>query len=1060
MAEDCALPRERWTCHRPLPTHARKDVYPWIALYVICASCLVRANYASSEPYTPEKLALLGLTAVFGLAHAGFLVATYWSVEAYALARLGPNDPGLLSRRCENIFVCVWADKTKKKSEVDDRVEKVGDDATRIRRSKCCAVEYLEQEEGTYARIDVDKYVMEALVQPTGSVHETTIQFRGVRLPSPNELLPSSKAKGLSSEEASKRLIRYGKNEFALEDPKVEDFLREQLMSPFFLFQLFCMTLWMLDEYWYFALFTLVMLVVFEYLTAKNRKRSAMMLRSTLKSPLPVSVFRDDEWIVVSSSMLVPGDLIRLPKPSERDNGGEDEDPFPCDAWLVSGNCAMNEAMLTGESTPRAKEASSSVDADDDKKHDRHVLHGGTFLLPGGSEATAIVLRTGFHTVQGDLMRTILFSSDRVTVENEEAYVFMALLVVVATVTSAYVLSEGLSNPKRSKYKLLLHCVMIITSVVPPELPIELSLSVTTSLSRLMRESNVFCTEPHRIPFAGKLDVCAFDKTGTLTSDRVALFGVFGLDGLERVEKQSAEVRKSLRFCHEAMMVNGRWMGSPTDRAMIYGYQERFDPRIDASTAVLKVLPFDSDLKRMSVILLNPDGSTLLLTKGAPEIMLEMLNNNKNFVFKSTYAETYAGFMKRGFRVLTLACKPLAFYDRVETRSRLESNLDFLGFLVLENPLKPDTLHVMTQLYQAGHRCIMLTGDNPLTAVEIARRIGVMNADRALTGKELDGMSDSLLAKAVLDCDVFARVNPSQKERVMKCLKTLKLGTLMCGDGTNDVGALKLADVGISVVNESSSNSSSYEEGDSRVKLGDASLASPFTARTTSLTCVLDVVRQGRCSLVTYVQMFKILACNGLLSSFSMSALYLRGVKQGDTQGVVGGILVAIAFALLSFAKPLDKISTRRPIRRVFSAPVLASIFGQSLIHLLCLISVLPPVDPNEEDAYSEEFKPNQVNTVVFLMGLTVHAVIYLTNYRGHPFMESVVENKGIGIVIAAIFLLGALLTQGSWLPTFILSALELVPVKNQSQMLQFMLVDAACALAWEEVVVRRLLGG
>ena len=238
---------------------------------------------------------------------------------------------------------------------------------------------------------------------------------------------------------------------------------------------------------------------------------------------------------------------------------------MPCDALLLRGSCVVNEAMLTGESVPQLKESVRSADCSDpeslievsqdtvvDSGWRRHVLLAGTEMLQhtetsqteqagsDGSETSAsemkyprppdkgcvaFVIRTAFGTSQGGLVRKIMFATERVTANSTETFFFIALLLAFALVASAVVLRAGLLDECRNKFKLVLHCVMIVTSVVPPELPMELSLAVTNSLQALAREL-VYCTEPFRIPYAGKVTYLCFDKTGTLTQDRMFLSGV------------------------------------------------------------------------------------------------------------------------------------------------------------------------------------------------------------------------------------------------------------------------------------------------------------------------------------------------------------------------------------------------------------------------------------------------------------------------------------------------------------------------------------------------------
>jgi cation-transporting ATPase 13A1 len=269
--------------------------------------------------------------------------------------------------------------------------------------------------------------------------------------------------------------------------------LQDHLVAPFFLFQVFCLVLWSLDEYWYYSGMTLCMLLLFEGMQCYQRQNSLEMLRAMRRSRYPIQVYRGRQWLQVSTEDLVPGDIVSLRTPQplgglpflrQRRRGAENDVAFqsrssteeylvPCDAILLRGTCVVNESMLTGESVPQMKEG--AVVADDqhalvggqvvDPLVRRHIVYGGTQIIqhshengtdaqvptaaraasvpvPPDQGCPAVVLRTGFATTQGELMRTILFASETVNAHAKESLVFIVVLLMFAILASAYVLNE------------------------------------------------------------------------------------------------------------------------------------------------------------------------------------------------------------------------------------------------------------------------------------------------------------------------------------------------------------------------------------------------------------------------------------------------------------------------------------------------------------------------------------------------------------------------------------------------------------------------------------------
>eukprot|EP00873_Tetraselmis_striata_P014222 jgi/Tetstr1/434486/TSEL_023578.t1 len=504
---------------------------------------------------------------------------------------------------------------------------------------------------------------------------------------------------GLDEGEVTSARDKFGVNSFEIPCPTFAELYKKQLMSPVAVFQIFCMVLWMLDEYWKYTAFTLVMILMFEGSTAMTRLRNLKTIRGMGNKPTELLVLRSKKWVKLTSDQLLPGDLISL----RHEQGAANA--VPCDCLILGGNAVVNESTLTGESIPQMKGSLHDMEdraLDVDNRDKIHVLFSGTTLMQHSAGKgrfptqdgglLCYVLRTGFRSSQGTLMRMVEFSTEQVSSDKMETAALLALLFCFACASSGYVLYQGLQDESRSKYQLLLRCVLILTSVVPPELPMQTGLAVQTALMAL-HKANIFCTEPFRIPTGGKVSHCLFDKTGTLTTDQLVAVGV--VDGKQAGTGASAkalipmtdagdELSSVVGGCHSLIQVQDTLMGDPIELAALGAINWRYTPSsqrafpappsqegsngnappVKTKTGKLAVEiverhHFSSALQRMSTVAsITPRGGgnpeVWVLVKGSPEAIGSLIMPG----FKPEwYDSTYQMLAERGMRILAMAYK-------------------------------------------------------------------------------------------------------------------------------------------------------------------------------------------------------------------------------------------------------------------------------------------------------------------------------------------------------------------------------------------------------------------
>ncbi|KAM4693459.1 putative cation-transporting ATPase 13A4 isoform 2-T2 [Discoglossus pictus] len=806
---------------------------------------------------------------------------------------------------------------------------------------------------------------------------------------------------------------------------------------------------------------------------------------------------KNGELEEVESQSLVPGDVIIL-------KGNKLF--LPCDAILVSGGCTVNEGMLTGESVPVTKTALPYIDnsipwrahSGDDYK--RHVLFCGTEVIQTKAKnhdfVKAVVLQTGFNTAKGDLVKAILYNKPMNVKLHRDAMRFLLGLVGIAVFGVIYTATVYHMNGA-SVHDTVLMSFLMLTVAVNAALPAALTLGLLYAQTRL-KKLGIFCISPQRINVAGQLNLICFDKTGTLTEDVLDLWGVVPCDGkcFQNVHHFSSDntipwgpLLGAMASCHSLIILDGKIHGDPLDLKMFEGTGWEFtdnntctneDGKSLSGTIVrpgaragkvpvegiiiLHQFPFSSTMQRMSVITQAIGGNEVIMfLKGAPEMVIRFCRPE---TVPQSFSRRLDYYTMKGFRVIGLSYRLLdkeilQDMERLD-RDEMESDLIFLGLLIMENRLKPETNPVLQELTSANIRTVMVTGDNLQTAVTVAKNSRIIPIGSKLilieatepegdlpasitwttmddkqengnTGKELyleidGGLKQNhlaqesynfavsgkdfevilhhfynLLPKILLNGEIFARMTPRQKSTLIEEFQKLDYYVGMCGDGANDCGALKMAHAGISL--------SELE----------ASVASPFTSKIPNIECVPKLIKEGRNALVTSFSMFKFLTMFTLVAITCVLILFWKQTLLGNYQYLMQDLAITITVSLtLSLNGPATKLASYRPSGHLLSPPLLLSI----LLHFIFTIIVqttaylllLQQPWYNESDVFSAclplnhsrgndtmrkpAFGQNHLTTTMwFLTGMNLIIIEFVFS-KGRPFRQRLYTNYLLSCVI------------------------------------------------------------
>ena len=641
---------------------------------------------------------------------------------------------------------------------------------------------------------------------------------------------------GLSSQEAQRRLAEYGENKLA-EKKKKTNFQRflEQFQDVMILILLlaavvsFVVACFGHDPMEFFEPVLILLIVVLNAVLGMVQESKAEKALDALKnmSAPHARVLRDGREQVVDAAQLVPGDIIRL----------EAGDFIPADARLLkSAGLKSEESALTGESVPSEKDAAAQVEEKAPLGDRSNMVFSGCSVTYG--TATAVVTGTGMNTEMGKIAGLLEGEKETQTPLQQKLAQLGKYLGFVALAACAVIFVVGLINGI-PVLEIFMTAVSLAVSAIPEGLPAIVTIVLAIGVQRMVRKNALIRRLP-AVETLGSASVICSDKTGTLTQNRMTLVRLW-VDGQRELETVSAQnsqaARRLLQYgalCCDGSVVykedgTEQHIGDPTETSILVAAHKNGmeQEKLNRQYPRLAELPFDSDRKLMTSVN-QIDGKIVAIVKGAFDVMAARCVSGDLEAAKEKNDE-----MSRGaLRVLAVGYKILDKAPENPASQELENGLTLMGLVGMIDPPRPEAKAAVATCRQAGIKPVMITGDHVVTASAIAKELGILGEDdKAITGAQLDAMTDQELDREVERISVYARVSPENKIRIVKAWQRKGQVVSMTGDGVNDAPALKAADIGCAM----GITGTDVAKGAADMTLTDDNFAT-----------IVDAVREGR----------------------------------------------------------------------------------------------------------------------------------------------------------------------------------------------------------------------